>query len=111
MLNLEGKFYKDFAFHQVLQGSCKQLDDWIEQLLISADPGDLNLLALKFNRKGAYIGYQESVSSKLASCSSYLRYSSSKPALGAWILVDFDSFWQLNSAQVRAAASKEEKIV
>jgi len=109
-LNIEAKFYKDFAFHQVLQGSCKQLDEWIDQQLIAADAGDLNMLALKFNRKGAYIGYQACAADLFVPCTSYLQYTSTRAALGTWILVDFSSFWRLNSAQVRAASSKEDQV-
>lgn len=56
--NIECKFYQDFKFHQVFSGDCAQLDTWIEQCVEVEDEGDVNILFMKFNRKGQYVAYQ-----------------------------------------------------
>jgi len=91
--NAECKFYADFPWHLVLSGSCKQLDTWLEQLMAVAEPKDVNILFMKFNRKGKYIAVQ---------CGStwitdnFMYYSSSKH--GDWLLVEFDDFFKHNAA-------------
>ena len=56
--NIECKFYKDFPFHLLFQDRpIPILEDWINQLMEVADDGDLNLLFMKFNRKGVYVLY------------------------------------------------------
>ena len=57
-LNVECKFYADFPFHLLLSGECKVIDGWLEQLMDVADPEDLNVLFMKFNRKGRYVAVQ-----------------------------------------------------
>lgn len=102
-LNLEAKFYKDFAFHQLVQGSCKQLDTWIEQIMISADSTDVNILAMKFNRKGAYVAFEAKHTPNFSTGNHYIRYTNKH--YGPWFIVDYDTFWTLNSTQVKAQAS------
>jgi len=58
--NAEAKFYQDFPFHQLLTGSTKILDGWIEQTLTTSCEGDLNIIFMKFNRKGQYVAFQSS---------------------------------------------------
>ena len=54
--NVECKSYKDFPFHRLFHNTkIPQLDQWIDQLLDVADEGDVNLLFMKFNRKGRYV--------------------------------------------------------
>lgn len=105
-LNLEAKFYKDFAFHQVLAGSCKQLDEWINQIFDTADADDFNMLAMKFNRKGAFIAVEIKNFPPLKHCDNYMRYNSAKH--GPWIIQEYQAFWQLNSDIVKQLSSKEE---
>ena len=50
--NAECKSYADFPFHQLYTGGCKVLDGWIDQMMDVAEDGDLNILFMKFNRKG-----------------------------------------------------------
>ena len=80
--NAECKSYADFPFHQVLAGSCKQLDGWLEQLMAVADKDDLNILFVKINRKGKFVAVQT-------------KYYTSK-IQGDWIVVDFDHFFKNN---------------
>lgn len=103
-LNIEAKFYKDFAFHQVVQGSCKQLDDWINQILTTCDTTDINILAMKFNRKGSYIAHEIKHLPNIQTGPSYIRYHNQKQHHGPWIIQEFETFWQLNSDAIRLLA-------
>lgn len=59
-LVIEGKFYKDFRFHQLMQpGPCPQLDEWIGQALDAIDAGDLWMICFKINLRGWYIAIPE----------------------------------------------------
>ncbi len=96
-MNIECKFYADFPFHLLLSGDCKVINTWIEQLMDVAEIGDVNLLFMKFNRKGRYVAVQ---------CGStwitdnFVYYSSSK--FGDWLIVEFDDFFQHNSALLKS---------
>jgi len=89
--NAECKSYGDFPFHQVLAGSCKQLDSWLGQLMDVADPGDLNILFVKINRKGKFVALQ---SKYTWITDQFMYYTSSSH--GDWIIVDFDHFFEHN---------------
>lgn len=59
-LVVEGKFYKEFRFHQLMQpGPCPQLDAWIGQTLDAVDPGDLWLVCFKINLRGWFVAVPE----------------------------------------------------
>jgi hypothetical protein len=89
--NAECKSYGDFPFHQVLAGSCKQLDSWLNQLMDVADHGDLNILFVKINRKGKFVALQ---SKYTWITDQFMYYTSSSQ--GDWIIVDFDHFFEHN---------------
>jgi len=95
-MNIECKFYADFPFHLLLTGDCKVLNTWIEQLMDVTEKGDVNLLFMKFNRKGRYVAVQ---------CGStwitdnFVYYSSSK--FGDWLIVEFDDFFKHNSTLLK----------
>lgn len=89
--NAECKSYADFPFHQVLAGSCKQLDGWLEQLMAVADKDDLNILFVKINRKGKFVAVQ----TKYTWVTDQFMYYTSK-IQGDWIVVDFDHFFKNN---------------
>jgi hypothetical protein len=91
-MNIECKFYADFPFHLLLTGDCKVIDAWIDQLMDVADPNDVNLLFMKFNRKGRYVAVQ----SKLTWVSDNFVYYTSKKH-GDWTIFEFDSFFALNT--------------
>ena len=94
--NAEAKSYADFPFHLLLSGDCKVINTWIEQLMDVAETGDVNLLFMKFNRKGRYVAVQ---------CGStwitdnFVYYSSSK--FGDWLIVEFDDFFLHNSTLLK----------
>lgn len=91
-MNIECKFYADFPFHLILTGECKVLDGWLDQLMDVADPDDINILFMKFNRKGRYVCVQ----SKLTWVSDNFIYYTSKE-FGDWTIFEFDSFFKFNT--------------
>lgn len=99
-MNIECKFYADFPFHLLLTGDCKVIDTWIDQLMDVADPGDVNLLFMKFNRKGKYVCAQ----SKLTWVSDNFIYYTSKKH-GDWTIFEFDSFFKLNKDILKSYSS------
>lgn len=109
-LNLEAKFYKDFAFHQVMQGSCKQLDDWISQIITTCDETDINILAMKFNRKGSYVAFEIKHSTLLKKSLNYTRYHNQSTHHGPWIIQEFNTFWHLNKDQIKSLTSSSTQI-
>jgi hypothetical protein len=91
-MNIECKFYADFPFHLLLSGECKVIDTWLDQLMDVADADDVNLLFMKFNRKGRYVAVQ----SKLTWVSDNFVYYTSKKQ-GDWMIFEFDSFFNHNT--------------
>ena len=56
--NCECKNYAEFPFHQLLQAKpILLLEQWLEQTLDAHDENDIDLLFMKFNRKGIYLAY------------------------------------------------------
>ena len=96
--NAECKSYKDFPFHQLFQGSCKQLDEWIAQCMDVADQGDFNIIFMKFNRKGMFVAVQLSDTTSL-SLKHHITYTTEK--YGSWAFMDYEAFWEANTAAVR----------
>lgn len=93
--NAECKSYKDFPFHQLFQGPVAQLDKWLKQLLDVADPGDFNILIMKFNRKGKFVAVEFDNNINM---SFYVdrHFLYTHPELGRWAIMDYDKFWKLN---------------
>jgi len=91
-MNIECKFYADFPFHLLLTGDCKVIDGWLGQLMDVADPKDINILFMKFNRKGRYVA----VESKLTWISDNFLYYTSKEH-GDWTIFEFDAFFKHNT--------------
>ena len=90
-LNVECKSYKDFPFHLVLTGDCKVLDSWIDQLMTVSEASDLNVLFMKFNRKGKFL----CVPSNLTWITDQFLYYTSKKHKD-WIIIEFEHFWEHN---------------
>jgi hypothetical protein len=99
-MNIECKFYADFPFHLLLTGECKVIDGWLDQLMDVADPNDINILFMKFNRKGRYLAVQ----SKLTWVSDNFLYYTSKKQ-GDWMIFEFDSFFQYNTELLKTYSS------
>ena len=93
--NVECKSYADFPFHHfLLDKDIPLLDDWIEQLLDVAEDEDLNLLILKFNRKGKYIGFQEKLLGTSFTTTRHIIYKH-------WAITGYDDFLQKNSNSIK----------
>jgi hypothetical protein len=99
-MNAECKSYADFPFHQVLAGECKTLDAWIDQMMAVAETDDLNILFMKFNRKGKFVCVQ----SKLTWVTDHFLYYSSK-AYKDWLIIEWDNFFRLNKDLLKAYCS------
>ena len=95
--NAECKFYGDFNFHLLFNGEHKVLDSWLEQLMDVADDGDMNILFMKFNRKGRYVAVQCQLTWVT---DNFFFYGSKKH--GDWYLMDFDIFMQQNKDLLKA---------
>ena len=93
--NVECKSYADFPFHQFLyDGEIRLLEEWTAQLLDVSEDKDLNLLILKFNRKGKYIGFQESLHNTSFKTFRHTIYKD-------WLFTGYSDFWQLNKESVK----------
>jgi hypothetical protein len=104
-MNIECKFYKDFPFHLVLTGDCKVLNSWLDQLMDVSEEQDVNLLFMKFNRKGKFMCVQ----SKLTWVTDqFLYYTSTKH--GDWLIIEFDHFWNHNKDLVKTYSSTTDTM-
>ena len=90
--NAECKSYKDFPFHLIYTGECKVLDGWIEQMMDVAEDDDVNLLFMKFNRKGRYIAVQQNHHWDLVNYNTYQNNTH-----GTWVISELEHFFKLNS--------------
>jgi hypothetical protein len=90
--NCECKNYAEFPFHQLLtQGKIGLLESWMKQTLEAADPGDISIIFMKFNRKGRYIAY------KLTTGFENHRYIDYQDEQGNfWRITGFEDFFELN---------------
>ena len=89
--NAECKSYADFPFNLVLAGGCKVLDAWLDQMMSVSDPEDINIMFMKFNRKGRFVAVQTSVTWVT---DQFLYYTSTK--YGDWLIIEFEHFFNHN---------------
>ena len=104
-MNLECKFYADFPFNLVLAGNCKVLDGWIAQLMEVAEPSDVNLLIMKFNRKGRFIAVQSNLT---WITDQFMYYSSS--LYKDWLIIEFDHFFNHNKDLLKSYSGTTTSI-
>lgn len=105
LMNAEAKFYADFAFHQLFLSS-NQLEIWIKQVITASDQDDLNILFMKFNRKGKFVAVQHKYNWNL-SCNHFI-YNSVN--FGTWLIFDLDEFFKHNSTQVKSFSSSKQLL-
>jgi hypothetical protein len=98
-LNAECKSYKDFPFHQLYQGSVKILDSWIQQCMDASDPGDFNIIFMKFNRKGTYVAVEAQPNHTDLLFTRHFNYGSGLN--GHWYIMDLELFFEINSDTVK----------
>lgn len=96
-MNAECKSYADFPFHLVLSGDCKVLEAWIDQMMSVSESNDLNILFMKFNRKGKFVCVQ----SNLTWVTDHFLYFSSKKHKD-WLILEWDNFFRLNKDLLKA---------
>jgi hypothetical protein len=86
LFNAEAKFYAEFPFHQLFEGS-SQLEEWINQLMTAGDPDDMNILFMKFNRRGCFVAVQATMPWN-TDCN-HVVYNS--PKYGKWMIYSLAS--------------------
>lgn len=100
-LNVECKSYAEFPFHQLFTtGEIKLLEAWIDQTITASDINDLNLIFMKFNRKGQYTCFEKKhLDSNEFTCLRYILYESTSH--GTWVFTEFSHFWENNTDKVK----------
>lgn len=98
--NAECKSYADFPFHLVLTGDCKVLDGWLDQMMDVSEHDDMNILFMKFNRKGSFVCVQ---TNKTWVTDQFLYYTSKKHK--DWLIIEFEHFFKLNKDLLKAYCS------
>jgi hypothetical protein len=88
--NCECKNYADFPFHHLLQDkSIPLLESWIDQTLDAHDDNDIDLIFMKFNRKGIYLVFPQALK-KQFKLAQYIDYTSKTQ--GTWTITFWDDF-------------------
>lgn len=91
--NCECKNYADFPWHHLLQDkSIPLLESWIEQTLDAHDENDIDLLFMKFDRKGIYLAFPQAIK-KFFHLKKHINYISED--YGTWTI----TFWSDFQAQ------------
>lgn len=104
-LNLEAKNYKDIAFHQIIDGACKQLDTWIEQTEEPADADDISFTIFKITRKGSWVAFRADLADKFKLRElSYVTYRKENGV--TYIITDHEKFFKTNVEEVRELGAK-----
>lgn len=112
-LNIEAKNYADIAFHQIINGNCKQLDGWIDQTEEPADEDDVSFTIFKITRKGSWTVFKASL---LPSFNmeglTFVTYRKGYGDASAcdYIVVDYEKFFTQNSEQVKELGSSGIKV-
>jgi hypothetical protein len=102
-LNLEAKNYASIAFHQIINGECKQLNSWIEQTETPAEPNDCSLTIFKITRKGSWVVFNADLVDKFK-LATYVYYKKSDDR--SYIITDFESFVKTNKEILTEIGSK-----
>ena len=91
--NCECKNYADFPFHHLIQNKpIPILEQWLEQTLDAHDENDIDLLFMKFNRKGIYLAYPAEHQRFLLSLRSVI-YGSQN--YGSWVFTYWPDFSEI----------------
>jgi hypothetical protein len=104
LLNIEAKNYADIAFHQIIDGGCKQLDGWIDQTEEPADADDVSFTIFKITRKGSWVAFKSSLLSEFdMSGLSHVVYLKAygTPEACPYIVTNHEKFFTQNAAMVR----------
>jgi Holliday junction resolvase len=104
LLNIEAKNYADIAFHQIIDGNCKQLDTWIDQTEEPADDHDISFTIFKITRKGSWVAFKAHLLEHFDLTGlSYVTYRKSFATDNAcdYIIVSHKEFFTQNKGAVR----------
>lgn len=99
--NIECKFYQDFKFNQIFAGQCQLLDKWIEQVLEVEEENDVNIIFMKFNRKGQYVAYQSTTNIPTEGALHYR---------DEWYFISFERFFALYSQEFKESCAKKQVV-
>ena len=93
-LVVESKFYKDFPFHKLgTDQNIAQLDKWIEQTLVTVEPGDWWFVVIRINRKGSFCVFDQQWL-PLLKIQNHTRYFS-------YVWCDFESLFEQNQQLIQ----------
>ena len=110
LLNIEAKNYASIAFHQIIDGSCKQLDTWIDQTEEPADPNDFSMTIFKITRKGSWVAFKAAFLPSVDMTGlSYVVYRKAKGTAKAcdYVVVTHEGFFKQNISAVRKLGGSE----
>ena len=97
--NCECKNYASFPFHRLLfKERIPQLEDWLQQIMDAADPGDVNILFMKITRVGRFVAFE---SHQPFQTHRHIEYTDDNGVI--WKITEFDSFFELNRAAYERA--------
>lgn len=92
--NAECKSYAAFPFHQLLNNEpIPLLENWIEQTVDASDEGDLNIIFMKFNRIGIYVGIHLPIG-KVFDIKRFIDYNDKTN--NTWRLTGYNNFFPVN---------------
>lgn len=98
-LNSECKNYANFPFHRLLMNvSIPLLEDWLQQIMDAADPGDVNVLFFKITRVGKFVAFDIEQPFRTHRHIDYVDEQGRE-----WRITDFESFFELNSQEFEQA--------
>lgn len=105
-MNIEAKFYKDISFNLIMRGSCKQLDDWIRQLMFVAAPQSRDFLIFKINLQSSFIAFPESYLPHF-SLDCYTVYPMKE---GRWVITEFIPFLKGNTEAMKNLCTTPDNV-
>ena len=79
-------------FYTIKNSAFRRLDKSNQEI---AENGDVNILFMKFNRKGTYVAFKEHLINKGWRCPVHVKYNSEK--YGTWLFLSTDEFWEYNT--------------
>ena len=99
-LVVESKFYKDFPFHKLgTDEHIAQLDKWIDQTLVTVEPGDLWFVIVRINHKGSFAVFDRCWLSDLQ-IANHTRYFE-------YVWCDFESLFARNKDKIAAITATD----
>lgn len=96
---IEAKAYREFPFHQLLSGSCRQLDEWIAQTLVCISEGDVWFTIFKINNRGSYVCFSDEYAGVFA-LGHHARYQS-------YIVTEMKPFFEANSIKIQLLCGRK----